>query len=231
MKNTKQQNKERFGHEDVLVVPSFEVNALLPEGFSFFGHDGNVIVNTLLRKSVFERRFQMEGNPRYRQWIPYVVIKHGDLIYSTKRLKKSGEGRLWDKLSIGQGGHINHVDSFLGNIISNNVARELAEELDIYSNCKVNIRRFGFLNIINPNNPVSNDHLGIVMIMDVSKPTRKIAKSIDGQDVVVEVPSVRVRETEKLQGDWVTYEWLRENYEYMELWSQKVFDVLERMKG
>lgn len=215
MEELREKLKEKYGYEDVLVNYASDVTEILPEGFTFYNRNkapGGVILNTLLRKSFFARRYKVESNPSYKQWIPYVVLKHGNTLYAGRRLSGSGESRLVGEITIGHGGHVNRVDEFFGNIISNNIARELAEEFNIYPNSKFNAKYFGFLNV--NSDKVSTDHLGIVVLVDMTK------------------PMVEVREKDKLVGGFVDIDVLKQSRHEMGLWSQMTLDVLyERMKG
>jgi predicted NUDIX family phosphoesterase len=154
--------------------------------------------------------FNAELNKYCKQPIPYAVIRQGDKLFLYKRLVGGGEARLHNKLSLGVGGHMNYVSGkdFKG-IISENLERELNEELDI----KAEQKEYTFLGLINDDsNSVGEVHIGLLIIID-----------IDGD------ATVEVKETDQLQGEWVTIEQLLESdvYESLENWSKITVDALK----
>src|SRR5215210_5695763 len=58
----------------------------------------------------FVLRADAEVSPQFRQVIPYVVVTHGNNIFTLRRTPKQSEARLHHKVSIGVGGHINPGD-------------------------------------------------------------------------------------------------------------------------
>src|SRR6266542_6473300 len=99
--------------ELVLAVP----RSLFEELGTFQGIQLNVesYLRGLLdtRHTRFLPRSQAEENPRFKQIIPYVLIKRGESLLHYVRGKGSGEKRLVAKGSIGIGGHINPIDESL----------------------------------------------------------------------------------------------------------------------
>jgi len=61
-------------------------------------------------KLFYMDRDAAEVDPNFKQIIPYTVLLSGDQVFTYKRTKKGGEGRLHDKWSVGVGGHINPRD-------------------------------------------------------------------------------------------------------------------------
>ena len=59
---------------------------------------------------LYVRRKDAETNPDHKQVIPYVLFVHEDSIFSYRRGKSGGEGRLHEKYSVGIGGHIEDDD-------------------------------------------------------------------------------------------------------------------------
>ncbi len=204
--------KAKYGYENIFVVTKECVDHLnIKEGISNFNMH---TLRSLVSHGKFIRRYDAEHNPKYKQIVPYVILKHGKLIFATRRISSNGsEERILGNITLGHGGHINEIDNIqIGNIISNAVIRELSEELKIYHNCKPHAKYIAFIN--DNSDAVSRDHLGVVVLLNLSK------------------PFVRVREVDKATGDWATSDWLRQNYDIMESWSQKMFDALvERMLG
>lgn len=121
----------------------------------------------------FTDRLAAEENENQKQIIPYVVIRKGNKVLAYMRSKKSGEGRLHNKWSIGIGGHINPKDNTndkigINMILSNAVTRELYEELewgDTYDQTIESTRELGIL--YDDKDPVGRVHIGYVLIIDL----------------------------------------------------------------
>lgn len=117
------------------------------------------------------------GDANYRQLLPYVTIRDGDLILPYLRGKGVGENRLAGNASVGWGGHIDAIDNVMcGNSIIDikatvmkNIMRELSEELRFFHvdmpEGDVNLKDAGdlvFNGYINDNsNDVGRLHLGL----------------------------------------------------------------------
>lgn len=155
------------------------------------------------------KRGLAEEDVRFKQPIPYIVIRRGQELFVYERLKGGGESRLHGKLSLGAGGHMNPLDETLpfAQVLDTNLKRELDEELDITG--EVNVKVLGFIN--DESNDVSKVHIGILGIIDLNKEDE-----------------VAVRETDTLKGSWATLEELRneEVYDRLESWSKIVVDML-----
>ncbi len=200
--------------EMILVVDRqhlFEEEQLTFQGLLTGKHE----VERFMKKfnKYFEvRRGDAEANHKWKQPIPYGILKRGDEVFLYKRLKGGGEARLYDQLSIGVGGHMNRFGSIVNwedNLVIN-LHRELHEELilnlpkDYEPECKV-------VGLINDDNNVGLYHIGI--------------------PVIIELPEhieVTVRETDKLDGSWIRTRDLKKTplFESLESWSQIVADVL-----
>lgn len=151
----------------------------------------------------------------------------GTEILLLRRLKKSGDARLHDKLSIGVGGHLNPEDGLgLDNddrgpgareagskaartILSAGSQRELDEEIAMEGN-----HSLGELGLINDDsNSVGAVHLGLVQVLWT-----------DGQ--------VRIREEDVLEGSFISADRLcsmvREGANF-ETWSSLLIDRLEEI--
>lgn len=127
-------------HEWILVADASWINQQFPEGLtqlplSFF-EDALPYTSVRQRKAV-------EENLNYRQYLPYQVLwrmnaegKREYFVY--QRTRKIGENKLFDKFSLGMGGHI---DSFeidgpihpgsLAEFVFLNANREFVEEIEI----------------------------------------------------------------------------------------------------
>lgn len=141
------------------------------EDFKFPVNYDNVLV---------ERRGDMEEDPTYKQLISYVLVrdKQTKEVFFYSRLSGGGESRLFDKTSIGVGGHMNwsqqQADTFPGEFskqMVDNALREIHEELTIvhgFDNKEsfVTIRPIGYLN--DDNDEVNKVHIGIVYLADIS---------------------------------------------------------------
>ena len=156
------------------------------------------IVQTIIDEHEFIPRPEAELDPSYKQIIPYVVLKQGDRIFTTRRLNKGGEARLYGRLSIGIGGHINPVDETeRRKVLMQGLERELDEEVSIEK--RGELIPVGVIN--DDTNGVGSVHLGLCFTMEVQG-------------------EVKVKETEKLEGLWMTVPELMESWDNMETWTQ-----------
>ena len=155
-------------------------------------------------KSFFMERSLVEEDADYQQVIPYVVFRHRDRYFLTRRLKASSEKRLRQLYSLGVGGHINPGDLEGGDPINDGLRREFAEEVDYRG--RFEARLLGLLN--DDSSPVSKVHLGVVFL-------------VEGDS-----PAIAMRETDKLSGELLRLEQMKIYYLGMESWSQIVYDRL-----
>ena len=189
--------------EFVFVVPR---NALFPEfyphGFLPFSESGSqgstwsssAFESAVLRHGFFVERARAEGNPDWKQVIPYSIVECDGRVLLLRRLSKGGEARLHDKHSIGVGGHINPQDLGANTNASNSRAdpidagtrREVEEELTVRG--KYEVQRIGILN--DDSNPVGAVHVGVVQVITVQG-------------------SVEIREKEQLEARLVTTDELK----------------------
>jgi predicted NUDIX family phosphoesterase len=154
--------------EEVLVVS----RALLEEIGAFEGIRTEGLVAAVAKlmdpaNHSFMDREAAEGDPNFKQLIPYCIFRCGDRILHYTRGKAGGESRLHAKISVGVGGHINPVDTGGGRTgpeaYHSAVTREIEEELDIPE--KHEHRIIALLN--DDSNPVGRVHLGIVHLVDL----------------------------------------------------------------
>lgn len=115
----------------VLVKPE-----QMPEGFQ------DTFCNTLESAGlVFDSRNRCKGDTRYRKVLPYWTILRGDEVLVYDRTKSGDQESLWERISIGYGGHIEPIDNDIGqrlamgvdlvsSIIFQGSLRELREELN-----------------------------------------------------------------------------------------------------
>lgn len=192
--------------EQVLTVRRELVEEYIPEA-GITAEAADRIVDIIINDHEFLPRDRAEEDPSHKQIIPYVVLCRGDKVFATRRLKKGGESRLHGLISLGVGGHINpEADGDGGDVLYRGMNREIEEEVYITKKSRPVPR--GIIN--DDTNAVGSVHLGLFFTMEV-----------DGE--------VSVRETEKLEGFWISRSELRDRAPEMETWSQLVVDTLEKL--
>ena len=163
-------------NESIVVVRSSIIEGLnISEGASVLPlNEINKIISYLSNYSEVVNRDSAEGNPNYRQLIPYIVINYKHTYFSALRTKLGGDSRLHGKRIAGFGGHMNPLivtdTSYSGSLnhqIILNADRELDEEL-IISDTNSTLTFRGFINDLS--SPVSRDHFGIYLTLDLSTP-------------------------------------------------------------
>ena len=197
--------------EDILVIPTKAFHdAGYFQGFSLLKEE--FIRGLLTEENVsFRRRADMEGNPSYKQLIPYMIIRYTEpdgtqKLFRYVRGKGMGEGRLHEKHSVGVGGHISteDVQSQGGSANSKGweayhlgMLRELSEEVEMSTPYKATC-----VGLINDDlTEVGKVHLGVVHILDV------------------ETPDVAAKETDLLRSGFVPVEELMKDLDLFESWS------------
>ncbi len=191
--------------ENVLVVKTEKLKKYIQGLNGMIETDRKALVDTIINEYEFLPRQEAEENPNFKQIIPYVVLRQGNKIFTTRRLNKGGEARLHGKVSIGIGGHINPVDETeKQQVLMRGLERELREE--------VSIEKLGELIpvgvINNDSNEVGSVHLGLCFTMEVQG-------------------EVKVRETEKLEGLWLTVDELMKYWDNMEEWTQIAISAIK----
>jgi len=204
--------------EFVFVVPR---KALFPEcyphGFTRFG-DGlgeDAFHGIVEEHGFFVERAYAERTPSLKQVIPYTIVTRDGEVFLLRRNANGGESRLFNKLSIGVGGHINPVDlptdgEARRNPIPAATRREVAEEeLEIIGT--FGVQAAGILN--DDSNPVGAVHVGLVQVL-----------TVDG--------TVAVRETDQLEGRFVSLaeiESLLDGDANLETWSSLLIPHLSHL--
>lgn len=193
----------------VLVSRAEELNYL--NRFQGYKLDVDEYLKVLLDPSnnLFIIRDVAERDERYKQLIPYVVLRHGNSVFSYVRGKKSSESRLVAMRSIGVGGHIEPIDQSLfssdRDMYLEAARREVNEEVKLDT-----IYREQVVALINDDSmDVGKVHLGIMHIWDVAEP--KVTK----------------REGLITQAGFVHIEELKKSLDELETWSQIALEVLE----
>lgn len=186
--------------EQVLVIPRATIMAdpgwlgLRAEGTSDFG-------TLVAREGRFEARAEMERDRRFKQVIPYLVLRDGARYFLMRRTRAGADERLHDRWSIGIGGHLNPGDGDLGG----GLRREWAEEVE--ADFTPEFRLVGLLN--DDTTEVGSVHVGAVFVADAA-----------GRPV-------GIRETEKLTGAFADPEAVAAVSDDLETWSRLIFEALE----
>jgi predicted NUDIX family phosphoesterase len=161
---------------------------------------------TVRRGGFFVERAAAETEPRWKQIIPYCLIRFGDQLFVTRRLARGGETRLHGRRSIGIGGHINPVDAAEGGMADRfhlGLRREVEEEVQLPGDWSPT--PLGWIN--DDTTEVGAVHVGLVFGIRATS------------------PAVAVRETDKLTGALEALVELRNSWEndpHWETWSRLV---------
>jgi predicted NUDIX family phosphoesterase len=190
--------------ERVFVVP----RAAVPRGAAWYGlrTDGlDAFVAAVERDGRYEPRAEMEGDPSFKQIIPYLVLRDGQDYFLMQRTDAGADARLHGLYSIGVGGHLNPGDGgLLGGL-----EREWREELVADF-----LPEFNLVALLNDDTtPVGAVHLGAVYLADAG-----------GRPVAI-------RETHKLRGGFAGTSEVAAVVERMETWSRLCFEFLEAHEG
>lgn len=185
--------------EAVLVVPRTALMGT-PGWRDVLSRGAEPYLAVIEREGRFAPRSAMEADPRFKQVIPYLVLRDRGRTFLMRRTRAGADARLHERFSIGVGGHLNPGDMNL----AGGLAREWAEELDAGF-----IPEFRLLGLLNDDETdVGRVHVGVVF-----------AAEAEGRPVAV-------RETDKLEGRFVAPADLLAVYDGMETWSQLVLDFL-----
>ena len=184
----------------ILVTPASVLDRL--GRFQGFEPDADRYLSELLAPGIasFRPRPDMEDDPSYKQIIPYVIFRCGNLIFRYTRGKSQGEARLHAKQSVGVGGHVDEADAdgrATLDAYEMALRRELDEEVVIGS--PGILRRVGLIN--DDDTPVGRVHLGVVHIYELDR------------------PEVTAREEGLADAAFVTLEELRADAHRLESWS------------
>lgn len=190
----------------VLVVPSAELDRL--GRFQGFSPEADRYLRKLLVPELaqFRPRREVEGDPGYKQIIPYVVFRCGDAVFCYTRGTSQGEARLHRRRSLGVGGHVDEADADgRGTLEAYELAmrRELDEEVRIGSPGRM--RRVGLIN--DDATAVGAVHLGVVHLFDLDR------------------PEVEPREEGLAETGFVPLDQLRGQRQSLESWSQICLDA------
>ena len=185
--------------ERVYVVP----RAAVPDEASWYGLRTDALdtfVAALERDGRYEPRAAMEGDPSFKQIIPYLVLRDGPRYFLMQRTTAGRDARLHGRYSIGVGGHLNPGDGgLLGGL-----EREWHEEL--VADFVPAFRLIALLN--DDTTEVGAVHLGAVYVAEA-----------EGRPVAI-------RETDKLTGSFADADAVAAVIDRMETWSRLVFELL-----
>jgi predicted NUDIX family phosphoesterase len=149
----------------------------------------------------FRRRAEMERDRSWKQVIPYLVLRDGSRYFLMRRTSAGGDARLHDLWTIGVGGHVNPGDGD----IAGGLRREWREEVE--ADFEPEFELIGLIN--DDTTDVGGVHVGAVYVADAR-----------GREV-------RIRETEKLSGDFADPADVAAVVGSMESWSALAFEHLE----
>jgi predicted NUDIX family phosphoesterase len=188
------------GDEQVLVVPR---SSLMGDpGWHGITTDGLDRFESIVRRDgAFRDRAEMEVDRRWKQVIPYLVLRDGPRYFLMRRTNAGGDARLHDRWSIGVGGHLNPGDGDL----AGGLRREWREEIE--AAFEPDFRLIGLLN--DDTGDVGSVHVGAVYVADAA-----------GRPVAI-------RETHKLSGAFAEPDEAAAVVDRMESWSAIVFAHLE----
>lgn len=153
------------------------------------------------RYGAYRPRAEAEQDPTWKQVIPYLVVRDGPRYLLMRRTRAGGDERLFERYSIGVGGHLNPGD---GDVLTG-LRREWAEE--VAASFEPDFHFVGLLN--DDSDPVGAVHLGFVYLADTAG--RPLA----------------IREADKLTGDFATPAEVAAVADRMESWSRLLFEHLE----
>ncbi len=172
-------------------------------------------LNHCCNNAFFQPRGVVEDDPKYKQIIPYIIVKNKENVFTYQR--DGAETRLTKKISIGIGGHINIDDyNYFGSAneaVWKAAYREFMEELDLGSITNYDMQAiYRYLNdpraILfagNSKDIVNQVHLGVVFIVSVP------------DEVAVDI----TLKEEGKQLDWMTVDELK-SCDDLEEWSKLV---------
>jgi predicted NUDIX family phosphoesterase len=186
--------------EQVLVVPRA---AVIP-GRGWHGvrtADLAGVLDTISCEGRFEPRAEVESDRRWKQVIPYLVVRDEARFFLMQRTRAGADARLHDLWSIGVGGHLNPGDGG----VAGGLLREWHEEIEADFDPQPVL--LGLLN--DDTTDVGRVHLGVVFVADAA-----------GRPVTI-------RETSKLRGSFATADEVRAVSEHLETWSQLIFERLD----
>ena len=188
----------KYGDEQVFVTNFVSANKIQDKFYPTPIKD----IFPLIRESKFVLRYDAEYNTSFVQLIPYILLvdKKHSAVYVTHRI--AGEERLKDSIALGCGGHIAPEDAG-GDILYQAAHREMNEEIQVspWDN------EFNYVGTVRDLNSSTPDHLGCVLYLTIKK-------------------NAKVKETDKLSGEWMIFDELTKNYGKFESWARHILDSM-----
>lgn len=197
---TKEQLKAKYKDEKVFVIPSNLVQNI-NDKFTYVNKDENIWTK-YDNLGIYINRYEAEYNNAFQQVIPYFIISNESetKYFVGKRIK--GDTRLEGMLSLGFGGHINDIDGNI-EIVKKAINREMNEELNIEP-----ISNFKYIGTMRDLTSETNDHFGLIFMLKANE------------------SSISIKETDNLEGIWMTKEEMYDKYGKFENWSKYILDYL-----
>lgn len=197
---SKAQLKEKYKDEKVFVLPSNYCQNI-NDRFTKLKHDQS-IWSKYDNLGIYIPRYEAEYNLAFQQLIPYFLVTNKDesKFYVAKRIQ--GDSRLVNKMSLGFGGHINECDG-TREAVFNALIREMNEELIIETTSS-----FKFLGTMRDLTSETSEHFGLIFIIKSEEDT------------------ISIRETENLEGVWMTKQELFDSYGKFENWAKYIIDYI-----
>ena len=188
----------KYGDEQVLVTNFVSANKIQDKFYPTPIKD----IFPLIRESKFVLRYDAEYNTSFVQLIPYILLvdKKHSAVYVTHRI--AGEERLRDSIALGCGGHISPEDVG-GDLLYRSARREMNEEIQVSPWDD----EFNYLGTVRDLSSSTPDHLGCVLYLTIKK-------------------NAKVKETDKLSGEWMTFDELTKNYGKFESWARHILDSM-----
>lgn len=195
------------GDERLIVVP---VDALRAAGLAQgFDPSPDSILAAAFQPGIARvmPRSAAEADPRFKQLVCYVILRHGGQVFHYRRSAGVGERRLAGLRSLGVGGHLNAGDAGSRIDLASTgraIRRELDEEV-----CLTEEPSVRYLGVINDDSqPVGRVHLGIVALAELCE------------------PRVHLRDSALTDGRFDPPEALGDRAESFETWSQLCLPTL-----
>ena len=173
--------------------------------FQGFSPDAERYLPAILRRLEMRARGPAEDDSSFKQLIPYVVFRCGNLVFRYVRGRRGSEARLHEMHSIGVGGHIAAGDvSLFEDTYDVGMRREVEEEVELPPG-EAEQRVIGLIN--DDSTPVGQVHFGVVHEWRLPR------------------PELRRREGKLLRAGFAMLAELAAERAKFESWSQFVLDV------
>lgn len=131
----------------------------------------------------------LETDKRFRQIIPYIVVRKGDKIATYVRGSSGGEERLHGKMAVGIGGHIDMLDNWCGidyqtdpyMTVVRAANREFTEEVTLRGWTDQQFKLKGF--IVDNSDDVGQVHIGVLVELTVPETCEIASNEPDLADI------------------------------------------------